>query len=67
VTGWDAWGFMERMFWCTVGVDKEKDESANTLRFLEPRSAEGEVEEKPSAASSSSSVRLRFAVDREVQ
>jgi hypothetical protein len=50
-----------------MGVDKEREESENTLRLLELLSAEGGVEEKPSSASSSSSVRLRFAADREVQ
>ena len=67
VTGWEACRFLGRRFGCTVGVDKERVESGNALRFLEPLSAEGGVEEKPSSASSSSSLRLRFATDREVQ
>lgn len=64
---WDGWGFLERKFWCAFGVDKEEDESENALRFLEVRSAEEGDEEKQSSASSSSSLRLRFAADREVQ
>lgn len=67
VTGWEPRGLLMRKFWCTLGVDKEKEESEKALRFLEPRSAEGLVEEKPSSPSPSSSVRLRFAADREVQ
>jgi len=66
VTGWAPRGLLKRKFWCTLGVDKEKEESEKALRFLEPRSAEELVEEKPSSASPSS-VRLRFAADRGVQ
>lgn len=62
MTGWDAWGFLERRFWCTLGADNESEKA---LRFL-ARSAEGFAEEKQSSASSSS-LRLRFAADREVQ
>ena len=43
-----------------------RDGFEKVLRLLEPGSVEGEVE-KPSSASPSSSVRLRFAADRGVQ
>ena len=47
--------------------DKDWDEPENALRFFKARSEEGDVEERPSSASSSSSLRLRFATDRGVQ
>lgn len=65
MTGRDEWGFVESLPGCMVDDDKAWDESENALRFFDARS-EGDVEKRPSSASSSSSLRLRFATDRGV-